>query len=414
MKDEPGTGAVDPVTRTPPPDAASPHLFAGIGATFGAQAIAVIVFLTVPIMATQIAPAFGVASKDIGIFVSIVFASAMIFSAASGSLIRRYGGIRTIQLGMTFSACSLVLVLAGSMPLLLLSAALVGVGYGSNTPAGTHVLARVTPARRRGFVFSLKQSGAPLGGLIAGFLIPPLVIAIGWRGALGTTIALALLAVTALQPLRRTLDDDRDPRTRLGFVSPWGAIRAVLANPPLRRLIAVAFCLTTIQAIVLTFLIIILVESLGLEYTLAGAVFATSQAGGAGLRILSGWIADRTLGARGTLIVLGFGSTVALLALTALDPTTSLVAIIGVSVIVGTLSFGWNGVFLAEVVNLAPAAEVGTATGGALFFLYGGIVAGPAALSLMVDIFGEFDGPLRLVAVATLLASANLLWRAPR
>ena len=82
--------------------------------------------------------------------------------------------------------------------------------------------------------------------------------------------------------------------------------------------------------------------------------------------------------------------------------------------IVGTLSFGWNGVFLAEVVNLAPAAEVGTATGGALFFLYGGIVAGPAALSLMVDVFGEFDGPLRLVAVATLFASANLLWRAPR
>lgn len=401
------------MSDTPISGPASPHLIAGIGTTFGAQAIAVIVFLTVPIMATEIAPAFGVASKDIGVFMSIVFASAMVFSAASGSLIRRYGGIRSIQLGMSFSACSLVLVLFGSMPLLLLAAALVGVGYGSNTPAGTHVLARVTPARMRGFVFSLKQSGAPLGGLIAGFLIPPLVLAIGWRGALATTIALALLAVSALQPLRQSLDDDRDPRTRLGFVSPWGAIRAVFGNPPLRRLIAVAFCLTTIQAIVLTFLIIILVESLGLEYTLAGAVFATSQAGGAGLRIVAGWIADRALGARGTLIVLGFGSTLALLALTLLGPATPLPAIIAVSVIVGTLSFGWNGVFLAEVVNLAKPAEVGTATGGALFFLYGGIVAGPAALSFMVTLFGEFAEPLRLVAVATLLASANLYWRAP-
>lgn len=416
MSDTPSgeTRADEPVTETPPANAASPHLLAGIGATFGTQAVAVITFLTVPIMATEIAPAFGVAAKDIGIFMSIVFASAMVFSAASGSLIRRYGGIRTIQLGMTFSACCLLLVLAGSMPLLLLAAILVGVGYGSNTPAGTHVLARVTPPRARGFVFSLKQSGAPLGGLIAGFLVPALVISIGWRGALGVTVVLALLAVIAIQPLRRSLDDDRDPRTRLGFVSPWGAIRAVLRNPPLRRLIAVAFCLTTIQAIVLTFLIIILVESLGLEFTLAGAVFATSQAGGAGLRILSGWIADRALGARGTLIVLGFGSTIALLALTMLTPATPLFIIMIISVIVGTLSFGWNGVFLAEVVNLAQPAEVGSATGGALFFLYGGIVAGPAALSLMVTVFGEFAGPLRFIAVVTLLASANLLWRVPR
>jgi len=376
---------------------------------FGTQAVAVIVFLAVPVMATEIAPDFGVAAKDIGVFMSIVFASAMVFSAASGSVIRRYGGIRAIQIGLSFSACCLLLVTSGSMPMLLLAAALVGAGYGSNTPAGTHVLARVTPPRARGFVFSLKQSGAPLGGLIAGLLIPALVTTIGWRGALTATVLLALSAVLAIQPLRGALDDDRDPRTRLTFVSPWGAILAVLKNPPLRRLITVAFCLTTIQAIVLTFLIIILVETLGIEYTLAGVIFATSQAGGATLRIVAGWGADRHFGARKTLVFLGIGSALALVALTSLAPSTPLLLTVMVSVVIGALSFGWNGVFLAEVVNLAPPSEVGAATGGALIFLYGGIVVGPAALSLLVTLTGGFSAPLLGVACITLIASLNLL-----
>ncbi len=77
-------------------------LFWPVSAMFSTQSVSVLVFLTVPVMATEIAPVFGVEAKDIGVFMSVVFAAAMLCSAASGSLIRRYGGIRSIQIGIAF------------------------------------------------------------------------------------------------------------------------------------------------------------------------------------------------------------------------------------------------------------------------------------------------------------------------
>lgn len=388
-------------------------LFWPVSAMFGMQTVSVILFLTVPIMATEIAPAFGVEAKDIGVFMSIVFAFAMVLSAASGSLIRRFGAIRTNQIGMSFSAICLLLVLSGSSPLLFLAAALVGVGYGPNTPSGAHVLARVTPPRARSFVFSLKQSGAPLGGLIAGLLVPAMVVTVGWQGAIGVSVALALFAVVMIQPLRSSLDDDRDPQASVAFASPWHALRKLLTHVPLRRLTLVAFFLASIQAIVMTFLMIILVQEVGFEFTLAGAVFATSQAAGVALRIIMGWIADRALGAKLALVVLGIGSSLAFVALTHLGPESSVALAVGLSIAVGAMSFGWNGVYLAEVVRLAGPDDVGTATGGSLFFIYGGIVLGPIVMSALVTLSGGFTVPIVGVAIATTLASLNLLRPVP-
>jgi len=376
---------------------------------FATQSVSVIVFLTVPVMATEIAPAFGVEAKDIGVFMSIVFAFAMIMSAASGSLIRRFGAIRANQIGMSFSAICLLLVLTGSLPLLFIAAALVGIGYGPNTPSGAHALARVTPPRARAFVFSLKQSGAPLGGLIAGLLVPAMVVAVGWQGAICVSVAIALSAVIAIQPLRARLDDDRDPTAPLAFASPWHALRQLLRQIPLRRLTLVAFFLASIQAILMTFLMIILVQEVVLQFQLAGAVFATSQAAGVVLRIIMGWIADRALGAKPTLVALGIGSSLAFVMLTQLGPESPVALAVGLSIAVGALSFGWNGVFLAEVVRLAGPDDVGTATGGSLFFIYAGVVLGPIVMSGLITLSGGFTLPIVAIASLTTLASLNLL-----
>jgi MFS family permease len=384
-------------------------LFWPVSAMFATQSVSVIVFLTVPVMATEIAPAFGVEAKDIGVFMSIVFAFAMIMSAASGSLIRRFGAIRANQIGMSFSAICLLLVLTGSLPLLFIAAALVGIGYGPNTPSGAHALARVTPPRARAFVFSLKQSGAPLGGLIAGLLVPAMVVAVGWQGAICVSVAIALSAVIAIQPLRARLDDDRDPTAPLAFASPWHALRQLLRQIPLRRLTLVAFFLASIQAILMTFLMIILVQEVELQFQLAGAVFATSQAAGVVLRIIMGWIADRALGAKPTLVALGIGSSLAFVMLTQLGPESPVALAVGLSIAVGALSFGWNGVFLAEVVRLAGPDDVGTATGGSLFFIYAGVVLGPIVMSGLITLSGGFTLPIVAIASLTTLASLNLL-----
>jgi sugar phosphate permease len=258
-------------------------------------------------------------------------------------------------------------------------------------------------------VFSLKQSGAPLGGLIAGLLVPAMVVAVGWQGAICVSVAIALSAVIAIQPLRARLDDDRDPTAPLAFASPWHALRQLLRQIPLRRLTLVAFFLASIQAILMTFLMIILVQEVGLQFQLAGAVFATSQAAGVVLRIIMGWIADRALGAKPTLVALGIGSSLAFVMLTQLGPESPVALAVGLSIAVGALSFGWNGVFLAEVVRLAGPDDVGTATGGSLFFIYAGVVLGPIVMSGLITLSGGFTLPIVAIASLTTLASLNLL-----
>ena len=375
----------------------------------GTQAVAVLTFMTIPIMATEMAPDFGVEAKDIAVFMSLVFAASMFFSAASGSIIRRFGGIRANQIGMAFSASCLLLLLFESMPLLLLAALLIGLGYGPNTPSGSHVLARVTPPERRAFVFSIKQSGAPIGGLIAGILVPAIVVHFGWQSALLVSLGIALTAVIGIQPLRAALDDDRAPHTRISFNSPWTAIAGILGHAGLRRLTAAAFFLSSIQATIMAFLVIYLVQEIGLSYQLAGAIFACAQAAGAGNRVFVGWLADRHLGARTTLIVLGSAAALGMAALAHLSPASPLWIIAVVCVGIGAMSFGWNGVFLAEVAHLAGARDVGTSTGGSLFFIYGAIVFGPVTMSQLIDLSGGYSLPLYLFAGCTLLACLNLL-----
>ena len=76
----------------------------------------------------------------------------------------------------------------------LLASALIGFSNAAANPAGAEVLQRFTPDARRNLVFSIKQAGVPLGGVIAGLAIPPLIEAFGWRTALVIAAAGAIAA----------------------------------------------------------------------------------------------------------------------------------------------------------------------------------------------------------------------------
>src|SRR5690606_9820196 len=106
------------------------------------------------------------------VFSSLTFLGGSAVSFVSGALIRRYGPIRACQAGLLLAAGSLALIGVGFVPLMLAAAFLVGVGYGPTTPAGSQVLARVSPPAYRGLVFSIKQAGVPFGGFLTGLFAP--------------------------------------------------------------------------------------------------------------------------------------------------------------------------------------------------------------------------------------------------
>src|SRR5438045_9794075 len=94
---------------------------------------------------------------------------------------RRMGGVRALQWSLLIGAAALLLYLIPSIALALIASACVGLANGTANPAGSEVLTRLTPPAHRNLVFSIKQAGVPLGGVLGGLAIPPLIEAIGWR-----------------------------------------------------------------------------------------------------------------------------------------------------------------------------------------------------------------------------------------
>ena len=175
------------------------------------------------------------------------------------------------------------------------------------------MLQRFTPPAHRNVVFSIKQAGVPLGGVVAGLAMPRLVEAWGWRIAL-IAAAAALAAMTAATlPLRSRIDPPRDAMAVSRLVSfRWTDVivplRALSHAPGLWRMSWVGCLLAWPQAFWVTFAATYLVVALGLSLSAAGLVFAVMQAASVVGRVLVGWIADHAVSSTMTLALASVAS----------------------------------------------------------------------------------------------------------
>lgn len=365
--------------------------------------------LTPPVLAPEAAGDVGLPARLIGFYTSIVYLGAMLTSVPTGSLVTRFGAMRTSQACLGLIALGLALLALAEPVLALLGALVVGFGYGPVTPASTHMLAKTTPARHRGVVFSLKQTGVPLGGMAAGVVVPPLVLWLGWQAAVLVVAGAALTTLALVQPWRRPLDGDRRPDQPLRLKALVGPLALVWRQRDLRLLALASFTFAAIQLSLSTFLVVYLVEVAGRDLVTAGLIFSIAQAGGVVGRVIWGALADRWVGGRGTLVLVALGMAASALTVATADATWSTVALTGVAIAFGATAVGWNGVWIAEVSHRAPPGEAGTATGGALFFTYGGVVFGPALFGLLAGLPGGYPLAFAVYAGAAALGGVLIL-----
>ena len=224
--------------------------------------------------------------------------------------VRRIGPIRASQVALLVSACGLLLISTPSVPLAALGAWVVGLGYGPITPASSQMLSRTTDARHYALVFSIKQTGVPLGGVIAGLMVPPLALYGGAMGALWGVAALCALAAFSAAPLAGELDRERDAG------SPWPRpaqmlepVRFVATHAVLRSVAMVSFVFSMVQVSLTSYMVSLLTGDLRWALAAAGAALAASQVAGVVGRIAWGFVADRWLGPRRMLLGLALGMT---------------------------------------------------------------------------------------------------------
>ena len=386
---------------------------APLAITLAIQAMVAMALLTVPAMAPRVAEALGVSPAYVGVYIALAYIGAILASLASGAAVARYGAIRVSQAGLMLCAAGLGLCAIPSLWTQAVGALVVGIGYGPITPASSHLLARTTPAARMSLVFSIKQTGVPLGGALAGAIVPGLQQWTGWQAALLAVAAANLACAFTAQRLRREFDDDRDParKVRMGnFLEP---VRLVLAHRGLRMLSACSFIFSMAQLSFTTYLVTFLTDSLAYGLVAAGAVLSISQVGAVVGRVLWGWVSDRWVGARRMLASLATLMALASVATALLQPSLPMLAVIAVLFVFGASAIGWNGVYLAEVARQAPAGKAGIATGGTLAITFLGVVLGPPVFGGVSGLFGSYRAGFAVLAIP-LAVCAFALWRLVR
>jgi MFS family permease len=292
-----------------------------------------------------------------------------------------------------------------SLPVIAIGALLIGLGYGPITPASSQILARTTKPSQMALVFSIKQSGVPLGAMMAGAIIPTMMINIDWQLSL-IAVALACLIFAALsQPLRPSLDDLRQAGLPFEIGTLTRPIRMVLGHRTLATMAICSFMFSMVQLSLTTYLVTYLHEDLSYGMVSAGLLLSVTQIGGIGGRIAWGVISDRWLGAQKTLMLLACLMALSALVTALLLPQLPLWAIWITLVVFGASAIGWNGVYLAEVARQAPEGQAGVATGGTLTFTFLGAVIGAPIFGMLSSVFGTYQaGFLALVVTSSLCA----------
>lgn len=376
----------------------TPNWLMPVVAIFALQTLASFLSRLIPIVAPAMSAEFGWDGSSIGYLTAGNALGALIILVVGSGVLKRVGGTRLLQLSLFLGAVCLGLFLSPSIALALAACFIIGISTGVASPAGSEVLQRFSPPGMRNLIFSIKQAGVPLGGMVAGLAVPLIVALAGWRLAL-VACALMVIVPTALTWRLSATIDTRTPAQRKpgGWLPTRQSLRGLgepliilTQNRNLLRMAIVGSLFAVAQSAWFTFSVIFLVDRLGYSLTLAGAIFAAMQIGGILGRIVLGWLSDQWQSATGTLSMAAVFSaaTTALLGFT--TPDWPLWALILLAFVAGCTAASWNGVQIAEVARHSPPDRIAeTSAGSAVLVSVTNIVA-PAAFALFVAATGHY------------------------
>ncbi|MCG8381576.1 MAG: MFS transporter [Gammaproteobacteria bacterium] len=369
------------------------------------QAVAAMATLSVASIAPEVASALGVPTVLVGYQASLIYGFAMVSAMLAGAFVVRYGACRISQWSMLLTLLGSTLLMVPHVAGIALGSLFIGIGYGLTNPSASHLLMRLVPVKRRSLIFSLKQTGVPLGGVMAGFILPSATIYLGWQPALGLVGLVALVLIIAMQYYQARWDDDRIPNAPLPR-NPFYGLTIIWQVPVLRFVSLVAFCYGILQINLSTYLVTMLVEDIHIDLLTAGAILAAVQVAGVSGRILWGGIADWINRGLWMLVFLGVIISIMTVVVSSVSPQWSVPALYLAFILFGMTAIGWNGIYLSEVAKYSPEGQVSAATGASLSITYTGILMGSPLFIAIYQRYGNYADSFGVLLLPALIGLA--------
>jgi MFS family permease len=372
-----------------------------VGVSLAALAAGTFCTVGIGVLAPELQADLGFSRAEIGLLTALVFAGASIASRRAGVLTDSLGP--TIVLAGSLVLFAVAFGVAATVPIagVVLGAAFVaGLGYGGTNPP-TNVVIAGSMTSRLGFFMSLKQTGVPLGGFLAGLVLPPIAVALSWHWAFGFGV-LVVLAVAASTALLRGANVLRVQARDVDAEGPSRRERLVIA--------AYGFVMAGIQWVFLTYFVLYLTDDQGFSLQLAGAALSIATVFSVAGRLFWGWLSDRR---ESRVVVLLTTSGIAVAALALLAAGVGGAAIWPLAAVIGAALVGWNGVFHALLTDRAGSGAIGRLSGEVMALVFAGSVVLPPLIGLASERTDSWT-LLWSVAAAFVAAAAIVLRAAVR
>ncbi len=315
-------------------------------------------------------------------------------------------GVSSILLG---GSLLIIQVIEGFTGLLFVLT-IVGVFYSTAQPGGSKVILKWFPKEKRGLAMGIRQAGIPIGGAVAGAIIPTLTV----KFSLSFTIYIlssicivggVLFLVFYKEPLshyKSTINNKR--------ISIWKQLKRVISNKELYSVLFTGVCMISLQMVLIGHFINFLIIAKSITPVLAGKVFAVTLFVGMMGRIVLAVVSDSFYkgNRRRPLFISVIATFICIIILILNIHNLSVWNLFLISGLLGFFGIGWFSLFMVEIAETSRKDAVGITVSFALTLNQIAIVFAPPIFGFVVEIKG-YTWAWIAIAILLFISAVSLL-----
>ncbi|WP_461299860.1 MFS transporter [Bacillus sp. F9_6S_D1_P_5] len=350
---------------------------------------------------------YGLTNMESGLLVSVVNVGPLFCMLFVGRLLDQYNeklliSISSFLLGGSFLLTNIVNGFNGLLFVLLL----VGMFYSVSQPGGSKVILKWFPKENRGLAMGIRQAGIPIGGALAGVLIPFFTIQYNVTYAINSMAYICIIGGLLFFMFYKEPYVQEDARKEHIKISFWTQLKVVIRKKELYPIYITGICMISLQMVLVGHFMKFLVKEQSITSIVAGTVFSVMFFSGMIGRVVLAASSDLFYkGNRRTPLFIAVCASIGLILLLVIGIHTITSGVLyGVSALLGFFSIGWFSLFIAEVAELASEDSVGITVSLALTFNQIAIIVAPILFGYIVDEKGYTHAWLCIVLLLSISA----------
>ncbi|WDL90467.1 MFS transporter [Bacillus sp. HNR-4] len=372
-----------------------------------AQTTATLITYGVGVFALFWKEEYALTNMESGLLVSVVNVGPLFCMLFVGRLLDQYNEKILISISSFLLGSSLLLTnIVSGFNGLLFVLLLIGMFYSVSQPGGSKVILKWFRKENRGLAMGIRQAGIPIGGALAGVLIPFLTVQYNMTYAINSIACICIIGGVLFFVFYKEPYVEEEARKGHIKISFWMELKVVICKKELYPIYITGICMISLQMVLVGHFMKFLAGEQSITSIVAGTVFSVMFFSGMIGRIALAAISDVLYkGNRRILLFIAVCASIGLILLLVMSIHTITSGVLySVSALLGFFSIGWFSLFIAEVAELASEESVGITVSVALTLNQIAIIVAPVLFGYIVDEKGYAYAWLCIVVLLSISA----------